>query len=225
MSLLVGVLSPDRLFSQSVVFQLAGENSLRFVRFNGAPNSRLTHRARRSDVVLVDARTADRANVCHELSSDSGAKIIALGVPDDESAIDVLRAGARGVIFEAAPAAQTARAIHLVHVGDIWAPRRVIVSAWERSTTPQRRAQPVEIAGWHRLSDREREVLGLAATGQGNQEVADRLSIAEATVKAHLTHIYQKLDLRSRSELAAAYYRRESFFAESLQVGVGMRQR
>ena len=50
------------------------------------------------------------------------------------------------------------------------------------------------------------ESLRYAAAGLGNKEVASRLSISEATVKVHLTHIFQKLGLRGRGELAAAYH-------------------
>ena len=44
------------------------------------------------------------------------------------------------------------------------------------------------------------------AAGLSNKELADRLSISEATVKVHLTHIFRKLGVRSRGELAAAYF-------------------
>jgi DNA-binding CsgD family transcriptional regulator len=56
------------------------------------------------------------------------------------------------------------------------------------------------------LSRREREIFREAATGLGNKELAARLDIGEATVKAHLTHIFQKLGVRGRAELAAVYY-------------------
>ena len=51
-----------------------------------------------------------------------------------------------------------------------------------------------------------REVFRYAAAGLGNKEVAGRLAISEATVKVHLTHIFQKLGVRGRAELAAAFH-------------------
>src|SRR4029453_18938188 len=57
-----------------------------------------------------------------------------------------------------------------------------------------------------RLSCREQEVLHYAVAGFGNKEVADRLIISEATVKVHLTHIFRKLGLHGRGQLAAAYH-------------------
>ena len=56
------------------------------------------------------------------------------------------------------------------------------------------------------LSRREREIFRQAASGLANKEVASRLAIGEATVKAHLTHIFQKLGVRGRAELAALYH-------------------
>ena len=56
------------------------------------------------------------------------------------------------------------------------------------------------------LSRREREIFHHAATGLGNRELAARLAIGEATVKAHLTKIFQKLGVRGRAELAAVYH-------------------
>src|SRR2546427_568032 len=53
-----------------------------------------------------------------------------------------------------------------------------------------------------RLTQRERQISGLIAIGSSNKEIADRLSITERTVKAHLTNIFQKLQLSSRVHLA-----------------------
>jgi DNA-binding CsgD family transcriptional regulator len=50
------------------------------------------------------------------------------------------------------------------------------------------------------LTDREAEVLGLVAEGRTNGEIATALSISPGTVKKHLDHIYEKLDVRSRTE-------------------------
>lgn len=58
-----------------------------------------------------------------------------------------------------------------------------------------------------RLTGREREVAGLVLAGVSNAAVAERLSMSEATVKTHLTRIYAKLGIRSRTELATRFRR------------------
>lgn len=54
------------------------------------------------------------------------------------------------------------------------------------------------------LSVREREVLGLVAQGRSNQEIADRLYIAVGTVKRHVSHIFAKLGVHSRTQALKA---------------------
>jgi ATP/maltotriose-dependent transcriptional regulator MalT len=66
------------------------------------------------------------------------------------------------------------------------------------------RSMPVRAPSWHTaplaesLSDRELEVLRLVALALSNQEIADRLHVSIATVKTHVHHIFQKLDVRDR---------------------------
>jgi len=86
--------------------------------------------------------------------------------------------------------------------GDVWAPRDLLAAVWLRhvnASVATRRATEAVLE--QRLTLREREVLRCTASGLGNKEVAAQLSISEATVKVHLTHIFRKLGLRSRGEL------------------------
>ena len=57
--------------------------------------------------------------------------------------------------------------------------------------------------GLSALSDREREVSSLVAEGLTNREIGARLFLSEKTIETHLTHVFQKLGLRSRAQLAA----------------------
>ena len=98
------------------------------------------------------------------------------------------------------------RAIHLVAQGGVWAPRHVIGGAWlneGKQTRADRR--PGDILRAAHLTAREMEVLHCAAAGLCNKEVSDKLAISEATVKVHLTRIFQKLGLHGRARLAAVY--------------------
>lgn len=60
------------------------------------------------------------------------------------------------------------------------------------------------------LSKREGEVAGLAATGATNREIADTLTISVATVKSHLHHVFSKLDIKTRTELARIVHAQEN---------------
>ncbi len=64
-----------------------------------------------------------------------------------------------------------------------------------------KRARP--LTGWNSLTPTERRVVGLATEGLSNPQIAERMFIARGTVKVHLSHIYEKLDVASRTQLAA----------------------
>jgi DNA-binding NarL/FixJ family response regulator len=72
-----------------------------------------------------------------------------------------------------------------------------LVHALQR--TASRRHEEVGVAG--RLSDREREVARLAAAGASNEEISERLFITVRTVKAHLTEVFRKLDIKRRGQI------------------------
>jgi DNA-binding NarL/FixJ family response regulator len=74
---------------------------------------------------------------------------------------------------------------------------------------------PGKLAFHERLSRREQEIVQLVVEGLSNLEAANRLGITEATVKAHLTRVFQKLALRGRTQLAACYHGRLSLPAAS----------
>jgi DNA-binding NarL/FixJ family response regulator len=119
---------------------------------------------------------------------------------------DALCAGASGVLPKHADAGELAEAIRVVHQGSVWAPRRVMASCIKHLLTASVERQNGSRMLEEKLSHREREIFRQAATGLANKELAALLSIGEATVKAHLTHIFQKLGVRGRAELAAVYH-------------------
>jgi two-component system, NarL family, nitrate/nitrite response regulator NarL len=116
-----------------------------------------------------------------------------------------LKAGARGILTKTSRGEDLVRAIHVVAEGGIWARRRWL-SASLQAVISSRHTSALP---WHLdalLSKREREVFHYAAMGMANKALADRLAISEATVKVHLTHIFQKLGVSGRAALAAAYH-------------------
>lgn len=159
------------------------------------------------DFLVIDQQLPGAISLCGDLTSVDGPRTILANVDEhDESAIDALSAGARGIVYASAAPAEVLKALRGVAGNQIWAPRHVVVAMWMRMRMEHEKRLAAETALAQRLSSREREVFRYAAAGLGNKEVANRLAISEATVKVHLTHIFQKLGLRGRGELAAAYH-------------------
>jgi DNA-binding NarL/FixJ family response regulator len=115
---------------------------------------------------------------------------------DGESIQFALENGADGFALKTAPLRQTIDAIRQVGHGNLVFPPAARKWLWGHrpETTPD-------------LSAREWEVLGLAAQGLTNPQIAESLSVSENTVKFHLQNIFQKLGVSNRTEAAGFYFR------------------
>ena len=112
---------------------------------------------------------------------------------DDEKIFDALKAGATGYVIKRAPIEELFDAIHQVHAGgspmSATIARKVVGSFQVRS----------EVNG-EKLSEREMQVLDLLSEGLRMKEIADRLTLSTNTVRTHVRHIYEKLQVQSRTE-------------------------
>jgi DNA-binding NarL/FixJ family response regulator len=164
----------------------------------------------RPDVVLMDIRmpVMDGLEATRRLVADPSiaARIVILTTFDhDEYLFEALAAGASGFLLKDAPAAQLLVAIHTVAAGDaLLAPTvtQRVIAAVVRSQPIPRDVDLVAV-----LSTREREVLRLMADGLSNAEIAERLFVGEATVKTHVAHVLQKLEVRDRVQAVISAYR------------------
>jgi len=121
---------------------------------------------------------------------------------DDASLFGALRAGAAGYLLKDVSSDTLVGAIIAAARGESFLQSTVtgrVVEAFARlMESGGARAEALVLP----LSPREREILGLLGTGASNKEIADRLCLAEGTVKNHVTSILTKLDVRDRTQAA-----------------------
>ena len=138
------------------------------------------------------------------LATDNAARILILTTFDlDEYVFEALRAGASGFVLKDDPPEQLLTAIRVVAAGDALLSPAITKRVIAQFTHIPRAAPP---RGLDELTDRELDVLRLVARGLSNPEIARELYISETTVKTHVTHILQKLDLRDRVQVVVLAY-------------------
>lgn len=168
-------------------------------------------RATAADVVLMDIRMpeVDGIEATRRIrDADLDTRVIVLTTFDlDNYVFDAVRAGASGFLLKDAPPDDLVHAIRVVAAGDaLLAPsvtRRLIEEFGRAAPTTTSLADDERLG---RLTDREREVLGLMARGLSNQEIADALIVSETTVKTHVGRVLMKLEVRDRVQAVVVAY-------------------
>jgi DNA-binding NarL/FixJ family response regulator len=125
------------------------------------------------------------------------AVLVLTAYDDDEYVFALLEAGAAGYLLKDVSTDELVEAIRAVQAGESMlhpAIARKIVNRFSR------RVEEGKEAPFEELTEREIEVLQLAGKGITNREIADSLSISHRTVQAHLSHIFNKLGVGSRTE-------------------------
>jgi DNA-binding NarL/FixJ family response regulator len=154
------------------------------------------------DVVLMDLRMprVDGATAIARMAERRvTAKVLVLTTYEtDRDVLPAIKAGATGYLLKDATQQELFRAVGAAARGE-----SVLSPSVAARLLSQVRAPVVEP-----LSQRELEVLRLVAKGATNREVARRLFISEASVKAHLLHVYAKLGVNDRAAAVAAAYER-----------------
>jgi DNA-binding NarL/FixJ family response regulator len=152
---------------------------------------------------VMDGREATRL-ICQSFPNTS--VLVLTTFDDDGYIVDAMRAGAKGYLLKDMPSEELAQAIRLVQSGYTQlAPGLMDKLMTGFSAAPATIAptnQPLKQAELAQLTPREREVLRLIATGLTNRDIAQQLFISEGTVKTHVTHLLNRLNLRNRSQLA-----------------------
>jgi DNA-binding NarL/FixJ family response regulator len=145
------------------------------------------------------------------LAADNAARILILTTFDlDEYVFEALRSGASGFVLKDDSPEQLLAAIRTVAAGDALLSPAVTKRVIQKFARAPRPAPPKEI---DELSEREREVFRLITHGLSNAEIGKQLYISETTVKTHVTHILQKLNLRDRVQAVVLVYQTGLFEA------------
>jgi DNA-binding NarL/FixJ family response regulator len=165
----------------------------------------------RPDVVVMDIRmpNMDGVEATRRLVAEDGEspRVLVLTTFDaDEHAVEALRAGASGFLLKDVTPPDFARAIRTVAAGEaLIAPSvtRRLLERFARLSVP---ADEKHAEALRDLTEREREVLKLVAQGLANREIAEHLTLAEPTVKTHVSHLLLKLGMRDRAQLVVLAY-------------------
>ncbi|MDG4840877.1 response regulator transcription factor [Micromonospora sp. WMMD967] len=159
----------------------------------------------RPDVAVLDVRMPRRDGISatREIVTDALADVLVLTTFDlDDYVFGALRAGAAGFLLKDTDADGLVDAVRTVARGDGFiapAVTRRLITAFA-ATAPT--ASAATRAALDTLTPRERDVLACLGLGLSNQQIAERLVLAESTAKTHVSRILAKLDLRSRVQAA-----------------------
>lgn len=158
-------------------------------------------------VVLMDIRMPELDGLeatRRILAVDKEIRVLVLTTFDlDEYIYEALRAGASGFVLKDDPPEQLIAAIRIVAAGEA-----LLSPAITRRVIEQfaRQPRPAPPAGFKDLTEREVDVFRLIARGFSNAEIGSELFISDTTVKTHITHILQKLQLRDRVQAVVLAY-------------------
>ena len=162
------------------------------------------------DVVVMDIRmpVMDGVEATRRLvEGDDPPRVLVLTTFDaDEHVVEALRAGASGFLLKDVPPDDFVRALRIVAAGEaLIAPSvtRRLLDRFAKLSVPADEAYADRLRD---LTEREREVLKLVAQGLSNREIAERLVLAEPTVKTHVSHLLLKLEMRDRAQLVVLAY-------------------
>ena len=147
------------------------------------------------DIVMPKINGIEATKKIKEIAPDT-AILILTAYDDDEYVLGLLDAGAAGYLLKSARGRDLVGAIRAIRSGESVLHPKIIAKLLKRAT--------IAPAGEHKaselLSERESEVLKLVTSGMSNKEIAENLFLSQRTIKAHLTNIFNKLNVASRSE-------------------------
>ena len=209
MSIAISIVEDQREMRECLVEWLGHAPGLRCVGAHASAEEALQNIPRESpNVVLMDINLTGMSGIeCVARLKERLPKtqVLMLTTYDDGDLIfDSLRAGANGYLLKNMPQDELVRAVEQVHAG--WSPMslqiaRKVIDYFHRAPKPGSELE--------QLTSREHEILRLLAKGYMYKEIADRLAISMSTVRTHISAVYEKLHVHSRTEAAMKLVGRE----------------
>jgi DNA-binding NarL/FixJ family response regulator len=161
-------------------------------------------------VVLMDVRmpVMDGIEATRRIvASGVESRVLILTTFDlDEYVYEALRAGASGFLLKDVTAQQLVDAVHVIASGEALLAPTVTRRLLDRFADSMPAADAREALAIASLTEREREILTLLASGRSNAELAKELYLSEPTIKTHLSSIFRKLGVRDRVQAVIAAY-------------------
>lgn len=149
------------------------------------------------DIVMPRLSGIDAISQIKKVSPQT-AVLILTAYDDDRYVIGLLEAGAAGYMLKSARGQDLVEAVRTVYVGESVLHPSIIAKILKYRVQGQ--DPDGELRPAHTLSEREVDVLKLAAKGMSNKEIAENLCLSVRTVKAHLSNIFNRMDVASRTE-------------------------
>ena len=153
-------------------------------------------------MILIDARDRTRDDLIDFINSQlwrdySHNMLVLYNVrQSDNIEKNILRNGARGILYNDGSMEDLTRGICAVNSGEFWFSRRVMSECLQESFI----GKDLLAIPSHSLSDREVEIIRTLATGESNAKIAAKMYISPHTVKTHLHSIFHKIDVTNRVE-------------------------
>lgn len=149
------------------------------------------------DIVMPNMNGIEATKEIKKISP-STAVIILTAYDDPNYVVGLLQAGASGYLLKSARGRDVVSAVRTVKAGESVLHPSIIVTLLKRAAVTS--TEDAALKSKENLTEREIEVLRLAATGMSNKEIAKALSVTLRTTKAHLTNVFAKMNVASRTE-------------------------
>lgn len=184
------------------------------------------------DILLIDLGLPDGygTDLINEISqTQQSTKIMVISrLGDENSVIEAIKAGAKGYLLKDNDETHIIHAIKQLACGGSPISPAIagyILDFFKKNTSYENNDHALAL---HNLTAREKDVLQYVARGYSNKEIGQALNISPHTVASHVKHIYQKLEVTSRSEASSEYYSYQTggdiLQKSALQMALAMKQ-